>query len=683
MPKDRILWPILLLLLTALIPSLGVIWMMREAVSNDQLAATQRMKNACSLQLTSASELVQKRWKENLSTLEAAVDSNNPTPSFERAIELGLCESLIVLNENREPVYPSSDAGSTLSSSYPSAEAEPWNVADKLEFRDQQFAAAAEQWSSILNDLTKKSRAGDETTDNSLRQCQARQAIARCLIKAGRIDEAVFHLHELWQRNVGETIDARGRSLALNAGYRILEITSPESRQWKQIAQELIRRITNYDDQTDAGGKRRPISSAQRLFLMNRLASMPGVDPTFKTLHAESLANQFLDKFDSSSFLESEMPAGTLFNGEGLFEGEEEIFYQPTSDDSAVAIWTQEDLKQRIESYVAKIPLPDEVHWVVNSKSAFERPWIDVALSPLTDQLRIGIDTKSDLFSEATGPRTGIYIMISLLVVAATTMMAWLLGKTVRNRLNLAQQKNNLVANVSHELKTPLSSVRLLVDTMLREDDSASDARSQKKRHEYLQLISQENARLSRLIDNFLTFSRLDQRGQRFDSSPLKVETVVRDAIRVFAERAPESANVIELSVLDDVQIVGDLDSLVTVLVNLIENAWKYNENDDLPAIKITVKRTQGQTEISVADNGIGMTAREAANVFDRFYQASSLMTRPQGGCGLGLSIVKTIVDAHRGRVSVTSQPGQGSTFTVLIPCLNAAEDSPEKGSNS
>ena len=157
----------------------------------------------------------------------------------------------------------------------------------------------------------------------------------------------------------------------------------------------------------------------------------------------------------------------------------------------------------------------------------------------------------------------------------------------------------------------------------------------------------------------------------------------MRDAIKVFAERAPESANAIELSVLDDVQIVGDLDALVAVLVNLIENAWKYNENDDLPAIKITVKRNQGQAEISVADNGIGMTTREAANVFDRFYQASSLMTRPQGGCGLGLSIVKAIVDAHRGRVSVTSQPGQGSTFTVLIPCLNDSEGGQDKGSNS
>ena len=338
------------------------------------------------------------------------------------------------------------------------------------------------------------------------------------LSRLGRNDEAVFHLYELWHRNEGETIDAQGRSLSLNAGYRILEITSPESRQWKQIAQELIRRITNYDDQTDAGGKRRPISSAQRLFLMNRLASMPGVDPTFKTLHAESLANQFLDQFDSSSFSESEMPAGTLFNGDGLIGGEGKFFYQSTSGDSAVAIWTQEDVKQRIESYVAKIPLPDEVQWVVNSKTTFERPWIDVALSPLTDQLRIGIDTKSDLLSDATGPRTGIYIMSSLLVVAATTMLAWLLGKTVRNRLNLAQQKNNLVANVSHELKTPLSSIRLLVDTMLREDDSALDSTSMVKRREYLQLIAQENARLSRLIDNFLTFSKLDQRGQRFDS---------------------------------------------------------------------------------------------------------------------------------------------------------------------
>jgi len=235
-------------------------------------------------------------------------------------------------------------------------------------------------------------------------------------------------------------------------------------------------------------------------------------------------------------------------------------------------------------------------------------------------------------------------------------------GQFFRRQLRLARLKTDLVAAVSHELKTPLASMRLLVDSLL--DDSEFDPR---KTREYLALIAGENLRLTRLIENFLTFSRLERNRQHFEFAPVEVSTVMETVRDALGERFEHPGCHLDIQVEQGLpEVHADADALVTVLINLLDNAYKYTKDEK--AIVLRAFREGDSLALEVRDNGIGIAPRERRRIFQRFYQVDRRLARETGGCGLGLAIVDSIVRAHSGRVNVVSQPGEGSTFTVLLP---------------
>jgi signal transduction histidine kinase len=222
--------------------------------------------------------------------------------------------------------------------------------------------------------------------------------------------------------------------------------------------------------------------------------------------------------------------------------------------------------------------------------------------------------------------------------------------------------KTDLVATVSHELKTPLASMRVLVDALLEENKFEPT-----KTRDYLELIAGENQRLSRLIGNFLTFSRIERNRQRFEFAETRPEEVVQTAVHAMRERLQAPACQLEIDVEEGLPALrADRDALVTVLLNLLDNAHKYTPRDR--RIVVRAYREGSNVVFAVKDNGIGIAAREQKRIFRRFYQVDRRLARETGGCGLGLSIVDFIVRAHGGEVRVESQPGAGSTFRVLTP---------------
>jgi signal transduction histidine kinase len=230
--------------------------------------------------------------------------------------------------------------------------------------------------------------------------------------------------------------------------------------------------------------------------------------------------------------------------------------------------------------------------------------------------------------------------------------------------VQLARLKNDLVATVSHELKTPLTAMRALVDTLL--DAERFDEETTR---EYLKLLATENARLSRLIDNFLTFSRLERNKYTFEFTRVRPQQVVEGAVAALGERAQAPGCTLESHVAANLPLIrGDTDALVTALLNLLDNAWKYT--GDEKRIVLRTEARNGSVCFAVEDNGIGLTPRESKRVFRRFYQTDQGLSRSAGGCGLGLSIVQSIVEAHHGSVRVQSEPGRGSTFTIEIPVV-------------
>ena len=259
-----------------------------------------------------------------------------------------------------------------------------------------------------------------------------------------------------------------------------------------------------------------------------------------------------------------------------------------------------------------------------------------------------------------------IYAWTALLTVVAICSIAAAAGLTVSRQLRLHELKNTSVATVAHELRTPLASIRMLVDTM-REGRCRTD----EQRREYLDLVAAETLRLSRLTDNFLTHSRLDRGQHAFTFAPTAPRAVIDAAVSALRAKLHAPGCDFTLDVVEPLpEITADRDGLLTVLTNLLENALKYT--GDEKRITLRARSTPDAVVFTIADNGLGLTRAERKRIFEPFFQADQKLTRAREGCGLGLAIVREIVTAHSGRIEVESESGQGSAFIVTLPLKHA-----------
>jgi two-component system phosphate regulon sensor histidine kinase PhoR len=222
--------------------------------------------------------------------------------------------------------------------------------------------------------------------------------------------------------------------------------------------------------------------------------------------------------------------------------------------------------------------------------------------------------------------------------------------------------RRDFVANVSHELKTPLTAIHGLVETLL--DDPSID---EGKRREYLERIRVQSERMSSLVADLLTLSRVESGEAVLDRSPLDLRERVRDSARRFLPAAEAKALRLETVLPQEpVVVLGDAQALSEVVDNLLDNAVKYT-----PAggrVWVRVDGGAGSAVLEVEDTGPGIAPRDRDRIFERFYRVDKARSRELGGTGLGLAIVKHIVLALGGEVSVESAPGAGSTFRVRLP---------------
>jgi two-component system sensor histidine kinase SenX3 len=219
--------------------------------------------------------------------------------------------------------------------------------------------------------------------------------------------------------------------------------------------------------------------------------------------------------------------------------------------------------------------------------------------------------------------------------------------------------RRDFVANLSHELKTPVGAIGLLAETLLAEPDDDVARRLTER-------VVNESFRVSRTIDDLLELSRIEA-GAEIVREPVPVHLVLEEAaerVRPGAERRDIEVRV--GSVATRVTAMGDRRQLVSAVANLLENAVKYSPPASLVEVRASSDGTQ--VAIDVEDHGIGIPAREVERIFERFYRVDRARSRDTGGTGLGLSIVRHIVANHGGEVTVSSVEGQGSTFTLAVP---------------
>jgi signal transduction histidine kinase len=288
-------------------------------------------------------------------------------------------------------------------------------------------------------------------------------------------------------------------------------------------------------------------------------------------------------------------------------------------------------------------------------------------LGPSKPGWHLAISLEDDaLFDAAAERKAQVYWWIAGAVIAGMAILGTLLARAFGQQTRLARLKTDLVTTVSHELKTPLTGMRAVVDTLLE-----TEHLEETTTREYLRLLSRENARLSALIENFLTFSRLERNKVAFRFSPSRPDQLVDAAVTAMGERGHAPACRIETLVAPDLPLMNaDREAITTALLNLLDNAWKYTGDEKRICLRADARN--GSVLFAVEDNGVGIPAHALRRVFQRFYQVDQRLAREVGGCGLGLSIVQAIAKAHSGAVRVASEPGRGSVFTLEIPAVSA-----------
>jgi two-component system phosphate regulon sensor histidine kinase PhoR len=226
----------------------------------------------------------------------------------------------------------------------------------------------------------------------------------------------------------------------------------------------------------------------------------------------------------------------------------------------------------------------------------------------------------------------------------------------------LENTRREFVANVSHELRTPLSLIKGYVETLL--DGATADPELTVK---FLKTIERHSNRLTNLIEDLLTISRLESGQITLQLRPVPLRGFVEDLLQDLQKSAAARSTTIGNLIPDGLEANADPDRLEQVLVNLIENAIKYGK----PGGHIEVRGTERDTEVelSVTDDGPGIPPEARDRVFERFYRVDRARSRETGGTGLGLSIVKHIVQSHGGKVWLESEPGRGATFRFTLPC--------------
>lgn len=219
-----------------------------------------------------------------------------------------------------------------------------------------------------------------------------------------------------------------------------------------------------------------------------------------------------------------------------------------------------------------------------------------------------------------------------------------------------AQQR--FVADVSHELRSPLTVIRGNLDLIRRGVVDDPNARA-----ETLGALDSEVERMSRLVSDLLLLAQADA-GLPIRNEPVELDTLVLDVYR----HARMMANGVRVSLgnEDQATVIGDPDRLKQLFINLVENAIKYTPNGG--QVKISLDKEEGWVRVAVSDSGIGISAEDLPHLFDRFYRVDKARSRAAGGTGLGLAITKYVAEAHGGKITVESQMGQGSTFTVWLP---------------
>jgi signal transduction histidine kinase len=299
---------------------------------------------------------------------------------------------------------------------------------------------------------------------------------------------------------------------------------------------------------------------------------------------------------------------------------------------------------------------------IVRSRSATDRAVRLASETRLPWTIHVTNVASDDTFSDRRRLLLAGMATLFMLIVAG----AWLIERTIAREVAVAELQSDFVSAVSHEFRTPLTTLCQLSEMLVRDRVASDDDRRQ-----YYQLLHGESHRLRRLVETLLNFGRLEAGRMEFRVDDVDLGALVRRTVEEFSRSQQARVHRVELSSDGgESTLRADAEMLRTVLWNLLENAAKYSPDCD--TIFVSVSRGESDVSFRVRDRGVGIPREEQRQVFEKFVRGASARASGVGGTGIGLAMARRIVEAHGGHITVESAPGAGSTFTVTLPTNDA-----------
>jgi signal transduction histidine kinase len=685
-------WVVSLLAVAVVLPTVCLLWFMNEAIDNERFVIRQKLVLLHNDQLEKARRKADEEWARRCRRLED--DEAHPYRLLAEIVAQGDCDALLMCDPSGRRLYPVSSSEADRASNSSAVLADAW----QLEFVDRDYAGAAALYeqhalsaSGYRRRLAEWVGKNPPLDDRGLLDALIGQS--RCLAKLDRIGEALAVCRQVAFSALADGTDTGILSRIANA--RLLMLTWMQDRaQYDDLFEETFSKLLEMLYQPNQAGVSLPAD--QNLFLARKAMDLASQSPRLRSrrllIHGTPLEKMV--EFEERSlgrlagFEERSLALAERFGTMADFETwkpdqlhpmkmGDEISYgllHKSGRAVSLALLSDHTVRAALNEFIGVFPndyvecrILDEAGRLVMGPAEFPaEPFAVGPVGAYFPNWKIELFFKEgDVLDRAAGQRIAVYTWTGTLVILLILICGAVAARSIGKQVKLNRLKNDFIATVTHELKTPLASMRVLVDTLLE-----GHYRDQQQVTDYLQLISKENGRLSRLIDNFLTFSRMERNKQAFQirrASPAVIAHNAAEAVRTKFDR-PNCHFETEVSEgLPDV--MADPDAMVTVLVNLLDNAYKYSRDDK--HITLRVASENQSVRFAVSDNGVGIPRRALGRIFKRFYQVDRTLSRRAEGCGLGLSIAKFIVDAHAGTIRVESRPGHGSTFTVTLPAKN------------
>ena len=521
---------------------------------------------------------------------------------------------------------------------------------ETAEFKNQNPGSAAEYFSRALN-----------LARSPIEQSYARLLLARALTKTGETDHAADQYRTMLASPSGG-VDEYGIRFSLYACQGLLELgksraevlngvtaqlrknswhTPAEAYLLKDLLGELAQNTTDPDVRSAAGTAYKEANA-----YLGLLEQALALQRDFGALRLE------LSGRNSSGELK---PLWTLYGKTPWLVG------LSREDADSGSFLVAVDAGRILASACSELS-PDR-EWQGNVRLVGSNQSEGVWLGSNFPDFRIDISNAGALPGSNSGSAQRSFYWLALLLVLSVTLFgSYVLWRDVRRELRMAEMRSQFVSSVSHELKTPLTAIRMFAETL-----SLGRSRNPEAQREYLETIVNESERLTRLLNNVLDFSKIEMGRRVYRPKPASLAEIVRAAARTVQYPLNQQGFTLNIKIEDgmpDARV--DRDAIEQAILNLLSNAMKYS--GDARTVDLSLLRRDGDAVIRVTDHGIGMDRQEQTKIFEKFYRVNSPENERIAGTGLGLALAAHIVKAHGGRIEVESMPGQGSTFSIYLP---------------